>query len=223
MPDIRADYPTLQYSFGGEEEERLESFADLGTAFGIALIVIYALLAIPFKSYTQPFVIMAAIPFGMVGALFAHLLLGLSLGILSMFGFVALAGVIINGSLVMIDFFNENMAIGMDEDEAIIDAAKSRFRPIMLTATTTFLGVAPITFETSRQAQFLIPMAASLGFGVLIGTVLLMVVIPALAVVHVRTRRMVGKLYRGELDEPGAQEQAQAQAERQAGSTAVSA
>ncbi|MEO0871563.1 MAG: efflux RND transporter permease subunit, partial [Pseudomonadota bacterium] len=202
LPPILADYPTLQYAFGGEEEERLESFADLGTAFGIALIVIYALLAIPFKSYTQPFVIMAAIPFGMVGGLFAHLLLGLSLGILSLFGFVALAGVIINGSLVMIDFFNENVAVGMDEDEAIIDAAKSRFRPIMLTATTTFLGVAPITFETSRQAQFLIPMAASLGFGVLIGTALLMLVIPSLAIVHMRTRRMVGKLYRGELDMP---------------------
>ncbi|MEO1729719.1 MAG: efflux RND transporter permease subunit [Pseudomonadota bacterium] len=201
LPDILADYPTLQYSFGGEEEERLESFADLGSAFGLALIAIYALLAIPFRSYTQPFVIMAAIPFGMVGGLFAHLLLGLELGILSLFGFVSLAGVIINGSLVMIDFFNENLAVGMDEDEAIIDAAKSRFRPIMLTATTTFLGVAPITFETSRQAQFLIPMAASLGFGVLIGTALLMLVIPSLAIVHVRTRRVVGKLYRGELDD----------------------
>ena len=101
----------------------------------------------------------------------------------------------------MIDFFNENMAVGMEEEEAIIDAAKSRFRPIMLTAMTTFLGVAPITFETSRQAQFLIPMAASLGFGVLIGTALLMLVIPALAIVHVRTRRLVGRLFRGELDD----------------------
>jgi len=201
MPAIAADYPSLQYEFGGEQEEQRESFSDLGSAFLIALIVIYALLAIPFKSYTQPFVIMAAIPFGFVGGLFAHLFLGLSLGILSLFGFVSLAGVIINGSLVMIDFFNENMAVGMEEEEAIIDAAKSRFRPIMLTAMTTFLGVAPITFETSRQAQFLIPMAASLGFGVLIGTALLMLVIPALAIVHVRTRRLVGRLFRGELDD----------------------
>lgn len=201
MPGIIADYPSLQYEFGGEEEERKESFAGLGGAFGLALVVIYALLAIPFRSYTQPLVIMAAIPFGMVGGLFAHLFLGLSLGILSLFGFVSLAGVIINGSLVMIDFFNENIEIGMEEDEAIVDAAKSRFRPIMLTAFTTFLGVAPITFETSRQAQFLIPMAASLGFGVLIGTALLMLVIPALAIVHFRARRAVGKLYRGELDE----------------------
>ncbi|MEM7690168.1 MAG: efflux RND transporter permease subunit [Pseudomonadota bacterium] len=201
MPQIAANYPTLQYQFGGEQEEQQESFADLGTAFIMALIVIYALLAIPFKSYTQPFVIMAAIPFGMVGGLFAHLLLGLPLGILSLFGFVSLAGVIINGSLVMIDFFNENVAVGMKEDEAIVDAAKSRFRPIILTAFTTFLGVAPITFETSRQAQFLIPMAATLGFGVLIGTALLMLVIPALAIVHFRLRRAVGQLYRGELDD----------------------
>ncbi|MEM6828600.1 MAG: efflux RND transporter permease subunit, partial [Pseudomonadota bacterium] len=200
LPPIIADYPALQYKFGGEQEEQLEAFSGLGAAFGIALIVIYALLAIPFRSYTQPLVIMSAIPFGMVGGLFAHLLLGLELGILSLFGFVSLAGVIINGSLVMIDFFNENMAIGMEEEEAIIDAAKSRFRPIMLTAFTTFLGVAPITFETSRQAQFLIPMAASLGFGVLIGTALLMLVIPSLAIVHVRSRRMVRRLYKGELD-----------------------
>jgi len=192
----------LQITYGGEEEERIEAFAGLGAAFGIALIVIYALLAIPFRSYTQPLVIMSAIPFGMVGGLFAHFLLGLQLGILSLFGFVSLAGVIINGSLVMIDFFNENIALGLKEDEAIVDAAKSRFRPIMLTAFTTFLGVAPITFETSRQAQFLIPMAASLGFGVLIGTALLMLVIPSLAIVPFRTRRAVGKLYRGELDEP---------------------
>ena len=184
LPDILNDYPTLQYKFGGEQEEQQETFGDLGSAFVLALVAIYALLAIPFKSYTQPMIIMAAIPFGLIGALFGHLVLGLSLGILSLFGVVALSGVVINGSLVMIDFFNENRARGMEVAEAIVDAAKSRFRPIMLTAITTFLGVAPITFETSRQAQFLIPMSASLGFGVLIGTGLLMLVIPSLVVLH---------------------------------------
>jgi len=197
MPGIVADFPSLQYEFGGAQEQQQESFADLGGAFLIALITIYGLLAIPFRSYTQPLVIMAAIPFGLVGALFAHFLLGIPLGILSLFGVVALAGVIINGSLVMIDFFNENLANGMGEDEAIVDAAKSRFRPIMLTALTTFLGVAPITFETSKQAQFLIPMSASLGFGVLIGTALLMFVIPALAILHERARRGIGSILQG--------------------------
>ncbi|KWV91064.1 efflux RND transporter permease subunit [Erythrobacter sp. YT30] len=188
LPLVAADYPELRYSFGGEQEEQQESFADLGSAFGLALIAIYALLAIPFKSYTQPLIIMAAIPFGLVGALLGHLLLGIPLGILSIFGIVALSGVIINGSLVLIDFLNENLAAGMPHDEAMIEAAKSRFRPIMLTAVTTFLGVAPITFETSLQAQFLIPMSASLGFGVLLGTALLMLIIPALAILHLRAR-----------------------------------
>lgn len=198
MPPILADFPALQYRFGGQQEEQAEIFTDLGIAFGLALLVIYALLAIPFRSYTQPLVIMAAIPFGMIGALFAHLLLGLSLGILSLLGFVALSGVIINGSLVMIDFFNEEVENGVEHTEAIMNAAKSRFRPIMLTTITTFLGVAPITFETSLQAQFLIPMAASLGFGVLIGTFLLMVVIPALTVVHVKMLAKFNKSNAGE-------------------------
>ncbi len=186
LPQIERDYPELIVEFGGEQEEQAESFGDLGVAFGLALIAIYALLAIPFKSYVQPFIIMAAIPFGMIGALFGHLLLGIPVGILSMFGIIALSGVIINGSLVMIDFLNENLARGMDRVEAIVAAAKSRFRPIMLTALTTFLGVAPITFETSLQAQFLIPMSASLGFGVLFGTIMLQLLIPALAILQMR-------------------------------------
>ena len=194
LPGIQRDYPMLQYKFGGQQEEQQESFGDIGSAFALALVVIYALLAIPFKSYTQPLIIMAAIPFGLVGALVGHLLLGIPLGILSVFGIVALSGVIINGALILIDFMNENLAKGMDSAEAIIDAAKSRFRPIVLTALTTFLGVAPITFETSLQAQFLIPMSASLGFGVLIGTALLMLIIPALAMVYLRARDRISDL-----------------------------
>ena len=194
MPPILADYPAMQYGFGGQQKEQQDSFGDLGAAFGLALIVIYGLLAIPFRSYTQPLIIMAAIPFGMIGALFGHLLLGIPLGILSMFGIVALSGVIINGALVLIDFLNENLQAGMTHNDAVIDAAKSRFRPIILTAITTFLGVAPITFETSIQAQFLIPMSASLGFGVLIGTALLILVIPALAIVHLRTVALIERL-----------------------------
>ncbi|WP_271078453.1 efflux RND transporter permease subunit [Aurantiacibacter sp. MUD61] len=191
LPPILADYPNMRYSLGGEQEEQQESFGDLGAAFGLALIVIYALLAIPFKSYTQPMIIMAAIPFGLLGALLGHLLLGIPLGILSVFGIVALSGVIINGSLVLIDFLNENLEQGMPPEEAMVDAAKTRFRPIMLTAITTFLGVAPITFETSLQAQFLIPMSASLGFGVLVGTSLLMLVIPSLAIIHMRAKKRI--------------------------------
>lgn len=186
MPAIQADYPSLIYEFGGEQEQQQESFGDIGTAFLLALAGIYMLLAIPFRSYIQPMIIMAAIPFGMIGALLGHLLLGISLGIVSMFGIIALSGVVINGALVLIDFMNENLANGMKREDAIIDAAKSRFRPILLTAITTFLGVAPITFETNLQAQFLIPMSASLGFGILFGTAMQQLLIPALAIIQMR-------------------------------------
>ena len=193
MPALQADYPQLQYQFGGEQQEQEESFGDLGIAFMAALLMIYALLAIPFRSYIQPLIIMAVIPFGIIGALIGHLLLSIPLGVLSMFGIIALSGVIVNGSLLLIDFVNENVDDGMGIEEAIIAGAKSRFRPIMLTSLTTFLGVAPITFETSLQAQFLIPMSASLGFGVLFGAVILQLLIPALVVIeHKGKRRLVG-------------------------------
>jgi multidrug efflux pump subunit AcrB len=147
-------------------------------------LVIYALLAIPFGSYIQPLIIMAAIPFGIVGALLAHLVMGLSLGLLSIFGVLGLSGVVVNDSLVMIDFINEERRNGMNAHDAIVGGAKMRFRPIMLTSLTTFLGVAPLVFERSLQAQFLIPMAASLAFGVLFATAILMLLVPALAMVQ---------------------------------------
>ncbi len=199
MPQMLRDYPDLQFDFGGEQEEQAESFGRLGPAFLLALVAIYALLAIPFRSYVQPLIIMSAIPFGMIGAIVGHLLLGIPLSILSMFGIIALSGVVINGSLVLIDFINENLADGMERIEAIVDAAKSRFRPILLTAVTTFLGVAPITFETSLQAQFLIPMSASLGFGVLFGTLLLQLMIPALFILQLRAADRIERLRKGTL------------------------
>lgn len=196
MPALQADYPQLLYSFGGEQQEQQESFGDLGLAFVAALLMIYALLAIPFKSYLQPLIIMAVIPFGIIGALIGHLILGLPLGVLSMFGMIALSGVIVNGSLILIDFINENLRDGMAIEEAIINATKSRFRPIMLTSLTTFLGVAPITFETSVQAQFLIPMSASLGFGVLFGAIILQLLIPALTILEYVGKRRVKRYWK---------------------------
>lgn len=195
MPALQADFPQLQYEYGGEQKEQQESFGDLGVAFLAALMMIYALLAIPFKSYVQPLIIMAVIPFGIIGALIGHLLLSIPLGVLSMFGIIALSGVIVNGSLVLIDFVNENLNNGMSIEEAVVTAAKSRFRPIMLTSFTTFLGVAPITFETSIQAQFLIPMSASLGFGVLFGTVILQVLIPTLAYLEYKGRHKIKRVF----------------------------
>ncbi|MEO9600164.1 efflux RND transporter permease subunit [Parasphingorhabdus sp.] len=196
MPELQADYPHMLYEFGGEQKEQEDSVGDLGIAFGAALLMIYALLAIPFRSYIQPLIIMAIIPFGIIGALIGHLILGLPLGVLSMFGMIALSGVIVNGSLILIDFINENLRNGMEIEEAIISGAKTRFRPIMLTSLTTFLGVAPITFETSTQAQFLIPMSASLGFGVLFGVIILQLLIPALTMLEYRGKQRAKRFWK---------------------------
>ena len=186
LPELVGRNPGFTYEFGGEQQEQVESFGALGGGFALALLAIYALLAIPFGSYTKPLIIMAAIPFGIIGAVLGHAILGLQMAIMSLFGVIGLSGVVVNDSLVMIDFINERLRQGMPGREAIIDGAKARFRPIFLTSVTTFLGVAPLVFETSLQAQFLIPMAASLGFGILFATVVLMMIVPALAMVQHR-------------------------------------
>ena len=186
LPELAARNPGLTYSFGGEQQEQVESFGALISGFALALLAIYALLAIPFASYTKPLIIMAAIPFGIIGAVLGHAILGLQMAIMSLFGVIGLSGVVVNDSLVMIDFIDERLRRGMSGREAIIEGAKARFRPIFLTSITTFLGVAPLVFETSIQAQFLIPMAASLGFGILFATGVLMMIVPALAMVQYR-------------------------------------
>ena len=186
LPRLAARDPDLSYGFGGEQQEQVESFGALASGFALALLAIYALLAIPFGSYTRPLIVMAAIPFGIIGAIGGHLLLGLPMSMMSLFGVIGLSGVVVNDSLVMIDFINHRLRQGMPGKEAIIDGAKARFRPILLTSVTTFLGVAPLVFETSLQAQFLVPMAASLGFGILFATAVLMMIVPALTMVHHR-------------------------------------
>ncbi|MEM6645311.1 MAG: efflux RND transporter permease subunit [Bacteroidota bacterium] len=191
LPQIAQQFPELRYDFGGEQEEQAESLATLGLGFFIALLGIYVLLAIPFKSYVQPLIITAAIPFGIIGAFIGHLVLDLPIGVLSIFGIIGLSGVVINDALVMIDFINERLREGDPIDEAIVAGAKARFRPILLTTVTTFLGVAPITFENDLQAQFLIPMAASLSFGIVFATVILMLVVPALTHLQHRAQERI--------------------------------
>ena len=186
LPELAARDPGLSYGFGGEQQEQVESFGALASGFALALLAIYALLAVPFGSYTKPLIVMAAIPFGIIGAIAGHLLLGLPMSMMSMFGVIGLSGVVVNDSLVMIDFINDRLRRGMPGRAAIIDGAKARFRPILLTSVTTFLGVAPLVFERSLQAQFLVPMAASLGFGILFATAVLMLIVPALTMVHHR-------------------------------------
>ncbi len=197
LPELQAEFPGLRYAFGGEQREQALALSGLGKGFGLALLAIYALLAIPFRSYVQPLIIMASIPLGFIGAALGHLVMGIDLGMLSMFGIVGLSGVVVNDSLVLIDFINERHRSGMPMHEAIVEGAKVRFRPILLTSITTFLGVFPIIIERSTQAQFLVPMAVSLGYGILFATVIIMLAVPALAMMnYVATQRVKGFVHR---------------------------
>ena len=180
LPEIMSQFPGLSFSFEGETKDQQESLSELGKGYILALVIIFALLAIPFRSYTQPFVIMAAIPFGLVGAVWGHVLLGYGLSLISIMGIVALSGVVVNDSLVLVDSVNKSRAKGISLEDALVMAGKKRFRPIILTSLTTFFGLAPMIFETSMQARFLVPMAISLGFGVMFTTFVILVLVPVL-------------------------------------------
>jgi len=194
LPKLMHDYPGLSYSFEGHQAEMRDSIASLKFTSTLALMAIYAMLAIPFRSFIQPLIVMMSIPFGVVGAFLGHLIMGYDLCIPSLFGIVALSGVVVNDSLVMIDFANRRRReLGMPQNESIHSAAIQRFRPILLTTLTTFGGLAPMIFETSRQARFLIPMALSLGFGLLFATFITLVLIPCLYLIVEDAREMAGR------------------------------
>ena len=184
MPQLQHDYPGLGYSLEGRQAAQRDTMSSFMTfSIPLALIVIYGLLAIPFRSYLQPAVIMTAIPFGFVGAVLGHEIMGMGLSIISVFGIIALSGVVINAGIVMIDYANKARRRGETAAEAIRLAGLRRFRPILLTTVTTFCGLAPMIFETERQAQFLIPMAVSLGYGIVFATLIVLFLIPALYLV----------------------------------------
>jgi multidrug efflux pump subunit AcrB len=179
LPEILLDHPGVTFSFEGAQKEQRESMGGLARGFVVALILIYVLLAVPLRSYAQPVLIMSAIPFGLVGAIWGHVIMGLSLTILSMFGLVALTGVVVNDSLVMVDFINRKREGSEDLHEAVRQAGVARFRPILLTSLTTFLSLFPLMMERSMQARFLIPMAISLAFGVVFATFITLMLVPS--------------------------------------------
>jgi multidrug efflux pump subunit AcrB len=191
LPGILAQYPGVSYSLEGEQAEQRETMTALGIGFALALFGIFALLAIPLKSYTAPLVIMAAIPFGIIGAILGHFIVGISLSILSVVGIVALAGVVVNDSLVLVDRVRQNERGGMAIARAVEEGGVARFRAILLTSLTTFAGLTPIMLETSLQAQFLIPMAVSLAFGVLFSTSITLMLIPALYLISSDASRVI--------------------------------
>ncbi len=180
LPRLMNQFQGLQYRFAGEQRERNESLGSLIPNFAIAMMAIYALLAVQFRSYAQPAIVMSAIPFGIVGATLGHLLMGFNLSILSLFGIVALSGVVVNDSLIMIDLINREREGGIELKQVLRDCATRRFRPIMLTTLTTFCGLLPMITEKSLQARFLIPMAISLAFGVMFATCITLVLVPSL-------------------------------------------
>ncbi|WP_346796166.1 efflux RND transporter permease subunit [Halomonas sp. Bachu 37] len=180
FPSLEATWHGLEVGMGGRQQDTADNLAALTKAMWLMIAALYALLAIPFRSYLQPLLVMAAIPFGIVGAVGGHMLMGFGLSIISLLGMLALSGVVINDALVLIDYANRRRREGMSARDAIVAAATRRLRPIMMTTLTTFLGLAPMILETSRQARFMIPMAISLGFGMLFATLILLVLVPCL-------------------------------------------
>ncbi|MEM9455562.1 MAG: efflux RND transporter permease subunit [Myxococcota bacterium] len=192
LPQLVERYPGLSFAFAGENRAQMEALEALGVGYLVAILVIYALLAIPFRSYLQPLIVMTAIPFGFVGAVIGHIVMGYKLTMVSAFGVVALSGVVVNDSLVLVHTANGHRREGMGLIDAVHSAACRRFRPIMLTSATTFLGLAPMILETSFQAVEIIPMAISLGFGVLFATGIILVLVPAVYLLVEDFRAFVG-------------------------------
>ena len=194
LPKLRADYPGLIWTFEGSQADMRESTSSLWGTFTMALLIIYGLLALAFGNYIQPLIVMTAIPFGIVGAVIGHIILGYDLSLVSLMGMIALSGVVVNDSLIMIDYANsirKNKSIY----EAIHEAGLRRFRPIMLTTLTTFGGLTPIILERSSQAFYLIPMAISLGFGIVFATSIILIIVPSIYLVleDVRLLMIKGK------------------------------
>ena len=194
LPEILPRYPGVFYVFEGVQAEQEEAVDGLQAGFVIALLAIFALLAVPLKSYLQPLIIMSAIPFGLVGAVWGHIFMGINVSFMSLFGLVALSGVVVNDSLVMVTFINRKRALHADLNAAIREAGVARFRPILLTSLTTFFGLAPLMLERSVDAAFLLPMACSLAFGVIFATFITLVLVPTSYLIVEDIRRVARKL-----------------------------
>ena len=220
LPEVLAGYPGVFYTFEGAQAEQVDAVGGLQRGFLLALLMIFALLAVPLRSYLQPLIIMAAIPFGLVGAIWGHIVMGLDVTMMSMFGLVALTGVVVNDSLVMVDFINRARSVHTDlgrrirhaggryasshEFEssglklAIREAGSNRFRPILLTSLTTFFGLAPLMLERSMQAAFLVPMAVSLAFGVLFATFITLILVPVSYLILDDVQRTLRRMFGSE-------------------------
>lgn len=207
IPTMLADYrakhgATLTVDWEGEQEQNQESMASMGVGFMIALLCMYILLTLQFQSYLQPLIIMSIIPFGVLGAIIGHGIVGIEITIFSYFGLIALTGVVVNDSIVLVDFINARVRKGIPLKDALASAGSRRFRPIMLTSMTTIAGLFPMLLETSMQAQVLIPMAVGLIFGLLFGTLLILILVPVFYSLYGSLLELMGvPLYQDHTDE----------------------
>jgi len=193
LPPILRQHPGVSHRLAGEADAEAKTTSSLGLGFVAILVMIYAALAIPLRSYLQPLLIMSVIPFGLVGAVLGHLILGKSVSILSVIGMIGVAGIVVNDSLVMVDHINHRLADrGEYWRDAVINGAVRRFRPVVLTSLTTFMGLLPIQMETAIQAQFVKPMAISVAFGVLFATGVTLFLVPVLYFVGKDIRALFG-------------------------------
>jgi multidrug efflux pump subunit AcrB len=206
LPDLMSRYPGVKYSFEGQRQRSNESVGSLFRGYVIAILVIYVLLATQFRSYVQPVIVMVALPFGMVGAVLGHLIMGLPITLLSLLGVVALSGIVVNDSIILLDFVNRAIRKGTPTRQAVEESGKARFRAVILTSLTTIAGLLPLLMERSFQAQFLIPMAVSICFGLLVATVLTLLLVPALYLIVVDIKSFSRQLFglnSGHIRQPG--------------------
>ncbi len=194
FPVVKQRYPEISFNFQGEQKDQRQSIQEIGQGMVVALFVIYILMAIPLHSYIQPIIVMSVIPFGLVGAVVGHIIMGMPLSIMSMCGIVALAGVVVNDSLVLVDYVNRHRDDGHGLISAVWEAGAVRFRPIILTSLTTFAGLTPMLLETDMQARFLIPMAVSLSFGILFATTITLLLVPCVYLILDDIRKLGGRL-----------------------------
>jgi multidrug efflux pump subunit AcrB len=186
MNDLLGRYPGVSVLWEGQQEQTTESMQSLMYGFVIAVFAMYALLTLEFRSYVQPLLILSIIPFGFIGAALGHAVMGLEFTMLSMFGMIALTGVVVNDSIVLIDFINHRLEDGKPLSQALVEAGKRRFRPVILTSITTVAGLTPMLLETSFQGQILIPMATSLAFGLIVATALILILVPTFFSIYAR-------------------------------------
>jgi multidrug efflux pump subunit AcrB len=193
---LRSQYPGVDFEMGGQARERMKSFGSLGKDAVAAVVLIFVVLAGLFRSYIQPLIVMMAIPFGVIGAILGHWVMGYPMTVLSAIGLVALSGIVVNDSLILVDFINRRVREGVAIGEAVVQAGMARLRAIILTSITTILGLAPLMLEQSFQAKFLIPMAISIAFGLAFATVLTLLLVPCLYVIVDDVRRMGAGAFR---------------------------